>query len=144
MQRDSTKHGARLDDELKHETRPLEQGAPVEPRVEEAREKEGPGDEDRDVDARTAPGALGADDVEARRELSRHLRLSAFPAVRDELIAEARENDAPQPVLDALAGLPERTQYRTVHEVWAAVGGAAGSDDLGEVARTDPLSGGER
>jgi Protein of unknown function (DUF2795) len=143
MQRDSTKHSPRVDDELKHETRSLEQGAPIEARVEEGREKEGPGDTDRDVDARTAAGALGADDVEARRELSRHLRLSVFPAVREELAAEARENEAPQPVLDALARLPERTQYRTVHEVWAALSGEATTDEqLGEVARRDPLSDG--
>ena len=138
MGRDSTKHGPRLDDELKHETLSLEQGAPIEARVDEAREKEGPGEEDRDVDARTAPAALGADPTEARRELSRHLRPSAFPAARWELISEARRNDAPQPVLEALARLPEHVEYHTAHEVWAAL---TGEPDVREAARTDPLSG---
>ena len=43
MERGSDKHSPRLDDELDHETRSLQQGAPVESRVEEHREQEGPG-----------------------------------------------------------------------------------------------------
>ena len=35
MRRETTKHGPRLDDALERETRSLEQGAPIEPRVEE-------------------------------------------------------------------------------------------------------------
>ena len=74
MRRETTKHGPRLDDALARETRSLEQGAPIEPRVEEWKEQESPGETERDVDARTAPpGSLGGDDVEGRRELSRHL-----------------------------------------------------------------------
>jgi Protein of unknown function (DUF2795) len=43
-ERGSDKHGPRLDDDLHDGTRSLEQGAPVETRVEEAREQEGPAD----------------------------------------------------------------------------------------------------
>ena len=142
MTRDSTKHGPRLDDALKHETRSLEQGAPIESHVREDLEKEGPADDERDVDSRTAaPGSLGSDAVEARRELSRHLRGSAFPADRDGLLAEADAQNAPESVRNALRLLPDDGVYQTVHEVWAAL---EGFDDVRETAAGDPLSDGER
>jgi hypothetical protein len=145
VQRDSAKHGPRLDEELQKEVEPLLRGAPIEARVEESREKEGPGDYDRDPDARTAPaGNLGADAVEARRELSRHLRPSAFPAQRDELVAEAAENNAPLPVLEALRALPEGVTFATAHEVWVAFSdpelAREGRDVLRRAAATEPLN----
>jgi hypothetical protein len=140
--RESTKHGPRMDDALKSETRPLEQGAPLESRVHEHRESEPPGDFDRDVDSRTAPpGALGSDPVEARRELSRHLRASAFPGDRDALIAEAESQHAPEPVLATLRTLRAGQQFATVHEVWAALQGFA---DVRDAAAHEPLSDGDR
>jgi hypothetical protein len=45
VERGSDKHGPRVDEELQHEVRSLEQGAPVEARAEEFREQEGPGDD---------------------------------------------------------------------------------------------------
>jgi hypothetical protein len=145
MQRDSAKHGPRLDEELKSETESLLRGAPIEARVEESKEKEGPGDYDRDPDARTAPAEdLGADAVEARRELSRHLRPSVFPAQRAELVAEAAENNAPLPVLDALRALPAGVTFVTAHEVWAALAdpdaAREGRDALRRIVATDPLN----
>jgi hypothetical protein len=139
----SNKHGPRVDDELAHETESLTRGAPIEARVEESREQEGPGDEDFDTDARSGPpGSLGADDVEARRELSRHLRPSVFPAGRDELVAEAEEQDAPAAVSAALAGLPAGFTFATLGEVWAALAepGVRDAHDLRDRARHDPLS----
>jgi Protein of unknown function (DUF2795) len=131
-----------MDDALKHETRSLEQGAPIEARSREDLEKEGPADSDRDVDVHTAPpGALGSDPVEARRELSRHLRQSAFPAGRDGLLAEAESQNAPDPVLEALRRLPAGAEFSTVHEVWAALEGYA---DVRDAAAHEPLTGGDR
>ena len=142
MTRESTKHGPKLDDALKHETRSLEQGAPIESRSQESREAEGPADFERDVDSRTAPpGALGSDPVEARRELSRHLRISAFPADRAGLLAEAEDQHATEPVLAALRTLPEGESYETVGEVWAAL---VGEEDPREAAATEPLSEADR
>jgi hypothetical protein len=140
--RESTKHGPRIDDALKGETRPLEQGAPLESRVHEDRESEPPGDFDRDVDSRTAPpGSLGSDPVEARRELSRHLRMTAFPADRDALVAEAESQNAPEPVLATLRTLSPDLSFATVHEVWAALVGYA---DAREAAAHEPLTDGDR
>jgi hypothetical protein len=120
--RESTKHGPRLDDQLKDETRPLEQGAHVEARVEEERTKEGPADAESlpEIDGETA---LPRDPVLARRELSRHLRLGVFPAGRAELLVEAEQNDAPEAVLGLLRRLPANARFETVYEVWDALGG---------------------
>jgi Protein of unknown function (DUF2795) len=138
MMRDTTKHGPRLDEQLKRETRSLEQGAPLEPRAQEWREHEPSGELDRDVDTRPrAPGTLGSDEVEARRELSRHLRARVFPADRTALLAEAEEQQAPQAVSDALSHLPADVVYATVHEVWA---GLQGYEDVAGAARGEPLS----
>ena len=87
------------------------------------------------------PGLAGSDPVEARRELSRHLRGSAFPADRDGLLAEADAQNAPESVRNALRLLPDDGVYQTVHEVWAAL---EGFDDVRETAAGDPLSDGER
>ena len=142
MARESTKHGPRVDEALKGETRPLDQGAPLEPRAQESREAEPPGELDRDVDQRTAPpGSLGSDPVEARRELSRHLRRSAFPADRGGLLEEAESQNAPEPVLAALRRLAEGVELATAHEVWAAL---SGHDDPREAAAQEPLSEADR
>lgn len=139
MERETTKHGPRLDDELKRETRSLEQGAPLEARAEEWREHEPPADDERDADARPGvPGGLGADDVEARREVSRHLRPSVFPADRARLLEEAEGQNAPEPVREALRRLPDGITYATVHEVWAAL---EGHEDVREAAAHEPLWG---
>jgi Protein of unknown function (DUF2795) len=139
MERETTKHGPRLDDELKRETRSIEQGAPVEARAEEWREHEPSADAEPGVDARPAvPGSLGADEVEARRELSRHLRSTAFPADRRRLLAEAEDQNAPAPIREALQRLPDGATYATVHEVWAAL---HGHEDVREAAAHEPLWG---
>jgi hypothetical protein len=124
MERISAKHGPRVDDELKKEVQSLERGAPVEARSEEFRDKEGPADDERLAASRTAaPEELGPSETAARTELSRHLRLSVFPAEREALVAEARDNDAPESVVSKLASLPAGTSFGTVYEVWAALGG---------------------
>lgn len=146
VDRDSSKHGPRLNDELAREAHSLRRGAPIESRVEEGREKKGPGEGERDVDARTSPASrLGADEVEARRELSRHLRPTVFPAGRDRLVTEAERNAAPAPVVEALRALPADTEFRTAHEVWIGLTepeAAANRDALRERASAEPLTDG--
>ena len=123
-ERDSTKHSPRLDDELKKEVSSLTRGSPAESRKEEWREQEGAADDEREPSARTVdPNGLGPDNETARAELSRHLRLSAFPGDRDALLGEAESNDAPEPVLNALRKLPPETTFETVYDVWEALGG---------------------
>jgi hypothetical protein len=127
-ERGSDKHGPRLDDDLHDDTRSLEQGAPVEARVEEAREQEGPADGQPTPDARLAGGrataaSLDLDEAEARADLARFLTPSAFPADREALLADARGNHAPEVVLERLQALPEGRTFENVQDVWAALGG---------------------
>src|SRR3954463_11130078 len=123
MQRDSTKHGPRLDEEMKTETEPLLRSSPVDSRAEEWREQEGEPEGERDTPARTRPHGPDQDEVVERMDISRHLRLSAFPGDREALLREAEENNAPMNVLDDLRRLPADISFGTVHEVWAALGG---------------------
>ena len=115
----STTHGPRVDDQLDRETSALQGGAGA--RAQDDREPEAPfaGEIGEDV------GATGVEDdpVLGRRELSRHLRMSVFPARRAELVEEARQNDAPEWVLRLLGRLPADERFETVYEVWDAVGG---------------------
>ena len=80
-------------------------GAPVEAHAEEFRQQE-PLDESRP-----------SDPLEARAELARRLRPSIFPAERDELLASAEREHAPDWLLDALRDLPDAA-YPTTESVW--------------------------
>jgi hypothetical protein len=130
MERGSDKHGARLDDQLERDVRSMLQGSPVEARATEAREQEGPGDDDIAPDARLAGDrgltdedvALRDDEIEARTDLARRLEGSVFPADRDELVTSARRMHAPDALVDRLSRLPAGT-YTHTEAVWEALGG---------------------
>jgi hypothetical protein len=132
MERQSTTHSPRIDDEMKHETRSMTAGAPVESRANEQRMMEAPADGEPFPDARVRDGddpraddevLLGRDEVEARSELASYLRPSAFPASGPELLAIADDENAPSWVLDFLGRLPGDRSYETFGEVWTALGG---------------------
>jgi hypothetical protein len=108
----STTHGPRVDEELERETSALQHGPGA--RAQESREPEAPFAEEQ---------GSSEDPVLARRELSRHLRRTVFPADRSELVAEAEENEAPAWVIQLLGALPDGERFGTVYEVWDAVGG---------------------
>jgi hypothetical protein len=112
----SSKHGPRIDDELARETKPLERSG-LEAHaghVEEWREAEPVVEEDGTFD-------LPDDPVAARRELSRHLDLSAFPGDREALVANARQNNAPDDLLQLLGALPADREYGTAYDAWGAL-----------------------
>ena len=126
MERGSDKHSPRVDEELDHETRSLQQGAPVESRVEEFREQEGPGEDQPTPESRLSEGRTGSldlDDAEARSDIARYLDPSTFPADRDGLVASAEANNAPDAVLERLQALPDGRTYQGMPDVWAALGG---------------------
>jgi hypothetical protein len=66
---------------------------------------------------------FGRADIRARSELARHLRPSIFPADRAAVLECARDEDAPEAMLDRLAELPDR-KFVNVEAVWEALGGA--------------------
>ena len=127
LERQSTKHSPRLDDELHGEVEPLLRGGPVDARVAEDRDPEPAADGEPSPTAFPATDAyfgLGHDTPSARRELSRWLAHEAFPGDREALLTRAREVEAPVPVVAALEGLPDGTRsYHTVYDVWEALTG---------------------
>jgi hypothetical protein len=126
LERGSDKHSPRVDEELEHETRSLEQGAPVESRVEEHREQEGPGDDQPTPSALLTGGGTGSldlDDAEARSGIARFIDPSTFPADREGLLDNAEANNAPPAVLERLQALPAGRTYQALPDVWSALGG---------------------
>jgi hypothetical protein len=113
MERGSNKHTPVVDDRMKEEAEPLERGAPTSGRVEEYREIEPTGDEK----------TVARDDVEMRSLIARWLHRVDFPATRGVLIDEARQNNAPAEVLEALESLPDVTTYENAQQIWVALGG---------------------
>lgn len=123
MDRDSDKHGPRLDDEMKREVSGLEQGAPVDPRAEEWHTPEPPEDQPDEL----APGT----ETEARSEVARFLRPSCFPADRENLVAEATDQHAPDSIVNLLGRLPGNVSFTNVAAVWEALGGGREHRDTG-------------
>jgi hypothetical protein len=129
MDRGSSKHGPRLDEQMEQETRGIVQGGPSDGRVEEWHDPEPSGEDQPDVgvvphpdagETGGAPTGMTPEEREDRSRLGRYLRRSVFPADRAALIAEARENDAPDDIVARLGRLPDGPTFQTVAEVWAA------------------------
>jgi Protein of unknown function (DUF2795) len=135
-ERGSTHHSPRVDDELAHETVSLTQGTPAEPRADEWRLKEGPGDEEPFPDAQIThadealPGSLSSDDVERRSLLAVSLRPSAFPATGRTLREVAQAEHADPVVMGWLTRLPDDREFANVQEVWETLGGGAEQRDV--------------
>ena len=128
MERESSKHTPRVDEEMKREVAPLTHGAPAESRADEAREHEAPADGQpnpdgvvtsaADAPARSLPHEL----VELRTDVARHLKGKIFPATREEILADAADNNAPDVVTALLQRLPPG-DYDGFPAVWQALGG---------------------
>jgi hypothetical protein len=124
MERGNTKHGVRLDEEMAHEVRGVVQGDGSDSRVEEFQDPEPPG-EDQPGRGRLvggAPPGMTYEEVEERSRLGRYIPRSALPGDRDALIVGAHGLDAPDDIMRQLASLPAEGIFRTVNEVWAALG----------------------
>lgn len=130
----SDKHGPAQDENLKRETEDLER-AGREPRVDESRAQE-PAAEDQpepdfapeSTETGGTPVGMDAADVQWRSELAQNLEHRVFPAVREQLMESARDNNAPDYILDVLKRLPAGREFRNVQEVWAALGGHVESE----------------
>lgn len=130
MERTSDKHSARIDDQLRHEVDPLLDGG-AESHSREDRLQEPMIDEDAVVD----PAARWDEDddqgigvsartADTRAELAKVITAASWPATRDELVAVAQSEHAPNGVLSQLEQLPHGDRrYDNVQAVWAALGG---------------------
>ncbi|MCO1599284.1 DUF2795 domain-containing protein [Micromonospora sp. RHAY321] len=130
MERGNSKHGPRIDEQMSQEVSGLVQGPGTGgSRVEESRVPEPAGEDQPEAttapagELRTgAPKGMSSEDVEQRSRLGRFITMSALPGDRATLIANARDNEAPDDIVAALERLPEGTRYQTISEVWAALG----------------------
>jgi hypothetical protein len=131
MDRGNSKHSPRVDEQMSREASGHLQGTSGS-RVEEWRQPEPAGEDQPEV--RTAPQNATGDwrtgtprgmtpgDIEQRSRIAQYLSLSALPGNRETLLSNARENDAPDDVLDELNRLPSGARFQTVSEIWAALG----------------------
>ena len=125
MERASSKHSPRVDDEMASEVRGIVQGA-AGGRVQEWKMPEPAGEDQPDGAVvpggygRGEPAGVGNPQSEEFSRFGTYLG-RAFPGDREALIASARTLSAPDEVLQRLAALPPGTSFRNAAEVWAAV-----------------------
>ncbi|MER7444823.1 DUF2795 domain-containing protein [Micromonospora avicenniae] len=130
MERGNSKHGPRVDEQMSQEVSGLVQGPGTGgSRVDESRVPEPAGEDQPEAttapagELRTgAPKGMSSQDVERRSRLGRFITMSALPGDRETLVANARDNGAPDDIVAALQTLPDGTRYQTISEVWAALG----------------------
>jgi hypothetical protein len=118
MERQSTHHSPRVDEEMERETRSLTQGAPIEAREPAWRMMEAPADGEPLPDA-----VVSMNEIELRSLLAASLRPSAFPGDREVLLKVAGEEHADQLVVDLLYALPPDKVFATPEAVWEQLGG---------------------
>ncbi|WP_214412296.1 DUF2795 domain-containing protein [Sphaerisporangium fuscum] len=129
VERGSSKHGPRLDEEIKHETEGLVRGGGTS-HAEEWKEPEPVQDREADLAGRgyapghepgVAPG-MTPETVEQRGNLARWLSDAGFPADREQLLAHVEANPAvPESVIEAVHSLPDGA-FRNIGEVAQALG----------------------
>jgi hypothetical protein len=116
MERGSSKHSPRVDEQMSQEVLSAVQGS-TEARAEEWKMAE-PAGEDQPEPTRM----INADSANDLSRFGRYIGLSAMPGDRDALIRSAEILTAPDDVLADLERLPEGVTYHTVTEIWAALG----------------------
>lgn len=133
MERESTEHGPAADEDLKRSVAGLVTGEPVDPRSQEYRRLEDPGD-DASIDPGDRPelrepNQLSEHELEARAELARLMTGLSYPTGRAEILAAAYENGADEPTLGRLEQLPDG-RYDILEAIWEALGGQAEVRDM--------------
>ena len=124
----STKHGARLDDELQHEVEGMVRSG----RSTHAKEWADPepvAEGDPDIDVSPADTLVGGtpvgtdpDAVVARAELARWLDRADYPNTGPGLVEAARDHRAPDTVVAELTKLPDGETYERIGDVVRALG----------------------
>ena len=124
----STKHSARLDDELQHEAEGMVRSGRS-THAQEWADPEPVAEGDPDVDVSPGDTLMGGtpvgmdpDAVVARAELARWLTREPFPGTRDDLVEAARDHRAPDAVVAELERLPEGETFERIGDVARALG----------------------
>ena len=116
MERGSSKHGPRLDEEMKQEVLGTVQGI-AGSRVEEWKMAE-PAGEDQPEPTRVTGGNQEND----LSRFGRHIGLSAMPGDRAALRRSAETLEAPDDILADIDRLPDGVVFHTITEIWGALG----------------------
>jgi hypothetical protein len=124
----STKHSARLDEELQHEVEGMVRSGRS-THSEEWAEPEPVAEGDPDVDVSPAdtlvggtPVGMDPDAVVARAELARWLDRADYPNTGPGLVEAARDHRAPDAVVAELEKLPDGETYDRIGDVVRALG----------------------
>ena len=124
----STKHSARLDDEMQHEVEGMIRSGRS-THAEEWNDPEPVAEGDPDVDVAPAdtlvggiPVGMDADAVVARAELARWLDRADYPNSGPGLVEAARDHRAPDAVVAELEKLPDGETYERIGDVVRALG----------------------
>jgi Protein of unknown function (DUF2795) len=127
MERASSKHSPRVDEEMSQEVRGLLQGT-AGARVEEWRLPEPAGEDQPEPtvvpagdDRSGSPEGMTSVEKEQLSRLGRYIGLSALPGDRRGLRRSAEDLEAPDDILAALDRLPPNVTFRTVTEIWEAL-----------------------
>jgi hypothetical protein len=121
MERGSSKHSPRVDEEMKQEVLGTVQGV-AGGRAEEWKMAE-PAGEDQPDPTRT----VQTDEANDLSRFGRYIGLSAMPGDREALLRSAEILEAPDDIRADLRTLPDNVVFHTVTEIWAALG--RGSDE---------------
>jgi hypothetical protein len=116
MERGSSKHSPRVDEQMSQEVLGAVQGI-TESRAEEWKMAEPSGE-----DQPEPTGMTNADSANDLSRFGRYIGMSAMPGDREALIRSAEVLTAPDDVLADLERLPEGVVFHTVTEIWAALG----------------------
>jgi hypothetical protein len=128
MERGSSKHSPRVDEEMSNEVRGMLQGT-AGSRAEEWKMAE-PAGEDQpqptmvpEGDYRTGtPVGVSSAEMEQFSRFGRYIGRSALPGDREALRRSAEDLEAPDDILAEIDRLPPDVTYRTVTQAWADLG----------------------
>ncbi|MGP3971837.1 DUF2795 domain-containing protein [Streptomyces sp. 6N223] len=126
QQRGSDRLNVHRDDEMKHELGDRLRAERTS-RAEEWRDPEPSAEDDPELARGPVPprgdaSTREAEDEAFRFELARHLRRTVYPARRRELLRVLQEENAPDPLIEAVRGLPPTDTYANVQAVAEALG----------------------
>src|SRR4051812_10711682 len=126
MDRGSSKHSPRVDDQMAAEVRGTVQGT-AGGRAEEWKMAEPSGEDQPQVSlvpeqeyVRGEPAGVGSPEGEAFSRFGSYIGLSALPGDRAALLKSAHDLEAPDDVVARIETLPEGTTFQNVAEAWRA------------------------
>lgn len=128
-ERETTKHGPRLDEAMARDTEPLTKGAPVESRRRDDRLQES-GDEPLGGSPAERPGpvtfeGLRDDERALLEQLAERLASARYPSDRNALIRHVGEADERGSLVSRLRKLPADRLFSGLDEVVMALSGAS-------------------